>query len=159
MPIALHFGSIPMGSNSLTGPSGHSIKRKNTFAQYGVTRGKPVIHEVGEELDTQTFSFFFSEEFCDPRSELNKLELAFSMKTPLPLMFTAGGFTGQRYVVEALDIKVKHTNRSGGIVRVEATMTLLEAPVASLFGLLTSIARAVAPAISGSAKTNPNVRR
>lgn len=157
--IALHFGSIPMGMNALSGPTGHGISRQNTFAQYDVTRGKPVLHEMGEELDTQTLEFFFSEEFCNPRAELNKLELAYAMKTPLPLMFAAGGFTGQRYVVETLDIRVQKANRSGGIVRVEATITLLEAPITSLFGLLTSIARAVAPALIRSARTNPNVRR
>lgn len=157
--IVLHFGSIPMGSNALSGPIDQGISRQATYAQYGVTRGKPVLHEVGEELDTQTFDFFFSEEFCNPRSELNKLELAYAMKTPLPLLFTEGGFTGQRYVVDALDIRVMQTNRSGGIVRVEATITLLEAPVSSLLGLLNSIARAVAPALTRSASTNPNVRR
>lgn len=157
--IALHLGSIPMGSNSLTGPTGHSITRTNTFAQYDVTRGKPVLHEIGEELDTQPFDFFFSEEFCNPQSELNKLELAFALKTPLPLMFTSGVFVGKRYVVESLEINVTKTNRSGGIVRVEATITLLEAPVPSLFGLLTSMAKAAAPALKGKSASNPNIRR
>lgn len=157
--IALHLGSIPMGSNSLTGPTGQSITRTNTFAQYEPTRGKPVLHEIGEELDIQTFDFFFSEEFCNPQSELNKLEMAYALKTPLPLMFTSGVFTGKRYVVESLEITVTKTNRSGGIVRVEAIITLLEAPTKSLLGLVTSIAKALAPAISGKARTNPNVRR
>ena len=148
-----------MGSDSLTGPTGHGIQRTNTFAEYPVTRGKPVLHDIGEELDTQTFDFFFAEEFCNPRSELNKLELAFAMKTPLPLMFAAGGYSGKRWVVEALRINVKKTNRRGGIIRVEATISLKEAPVASLFGLVTSIARAFAPAVSSSAGRNPNVRR
>lgn len=157
--IALHFGSIPLGSSSLTGPKAHSIDRKATFATYAVTRGKPVLHEVGEELDTQSFDFFFSEEFCNPQSELNKLELAYTLKTPLPLVFTAGGFFGQRYVVDALKIKILKTNRSGGIVRVEATMTLIEAPLESLLGLLKSIAKSSAPALSNAAASNPNVRR
>lgn len=157
--IALHFGSIPMGSNSLTGPTGHAVSRKATYAEHAVTRGKPVLQDIGEELDRQSFDFFFSEEFCNPRAELNKLELAFAMKTPLPLMFVAGGFTGQRYVVEALDIKVKQTNRSGGIVRVEASISLIEAPVPSLLGLLVGMARAAAPALRRAAQANPNVRR
>ena len=157
--VPLYFGSIPMGLSALTGPIHQSMSRQNTFAQYDVTRGKPVLHEVGEELDTQTFEFFFSEEFCNPRAELNKLELAFAMKTPLPLMFTAGGFTGHRYVVDALDIRIQKTDRSGRIVRVEATITLLETPVTSLLGLFSSIARAVAPALARSARANPNVRR
>jgi hypothetical protein len=157
--ITLHFGSIPLGSSSLTGPKGHTIGRKATFAKYAVTRGKPVLHEVGEELDTQSFDFFFSEEFCNPQSELNKLELAYSLKTPLPLVFTAGGFFGQRYVVDALSVKILKTNRSGGVVRVEATISLTEAPLESLLGLLKSIAKSSAPALSKVAGTNPNVRR
>ncbi|WP_299924179.1 phage tail protein [uncultured Pelagimonas sp.] len=157
--IALHFGTIPMGSNTLTGPSGRSISRTNTFAQYDVTRGKLELHEIGEELDTQSFDFFFSEEFCDPQSELNKLELAFAMKTPFPLLFATGGFIGKRYVVESLEITVQKTNRAGRIVRVEASISLLEAPVASLLGLFSSITRALAPALSRSATKNPNVRQ
>lgn len=156
--IAVHFGSIPMGSSALSGPTGQSIKRKNTFAEYPVTRGKPVLHDIGAELDRQTFDFFFSEEFCDPRAELSKLELAFALKTPLPLIFVAGGFAGLRYVVEALDIKVQKTNRSGGITRVEAAITLIEAPVPSLLGLISSIARAAAPALTGAAGSNPDVK-
>ncbi|MDZ7822965.1 MAG: hypothetical protein U5K75_02265 [Ahrensia sp.] len=52
---------------------------------------------VGEELDTQVFDFFFSEEFCAPALELGKLETAFALKTPLPLMFTSGVYLGKRY--------------------------------------------------------------
>lgn len=153
------FGSIPMGTSHPTGPTGQTVARKNAFAQYGVTRGKPVVHDIGEDLDVQTFDFFFSEEFCDPQAELNRLNLAFSLKTPLPLIGLARTFLGKRYVVEALDVTVTQTNRSGKVVRVEATITLLEAPTPNLFGLLTSIAKAVAPALTGSAPTNPNVRR
>jgi len=157
--IAVYFGSIPMGSDALTGPTGRSYARANTWAQYDVTRGKPVLHEIGEELDTQDFDFFFSEEFCDPQSELNALELAFALKTPMSLMFTSGVFLNKRYVVDALDVTVTKSNRSGRIVRVEASIALLEAPVASLLGLITQVAKARAPALSGSAATNPNVRR
>lgn len=157
--IAVHFGSIPMGSNALTGPTGRTIARQNTFAQHDVTRGKPVLQDIGSELDTQSFDFFFSEEFCNPRAELAKLELAFAMKTALPLLFSSGGFTGKRYVVEALDITVTKTNRRGGITRVEATISLIEAPITNIRSLFASIATALAPALQNSASNNPNVRK
>lgn len=152
-------GSIPFGSDALTGPTGQTIDRANTFAEYAVTRGKPVVHEVGEELDYQTFEFFFDETFCDPSAEKARLETALALKTPLPLMLASGGYNGTRFVVDALAITVQHTDRSGRVVRIEATMTLREAPVTGLLGLLASIARGRAPALSGRASTNPNLRR
>ena len=157
--ISLFLGSIPLGTNALTGPPALSLSQRNTFAQHDVTRGKPVLQDVGSELDTQSLSFFFSEEFCDPSEELSKLQNAFDLKSPLPLMFSHGGYSGKRYVVQSLDIAVQKTNRAGQVVRGEASMSLLEVEVPSLLGLITSLARSIAPALSGSAGSNPNVRR
>ncbi|KQI69381.1 hypothetical protein AN189_02850 [Loktanella sp. 3ANDIMAR09] len=157
--IAVFLGSIPLGITGLSGPVGHSISRKNTFAQYDVSRGKPVLHDIGAELNTENFDFFFAEEFCDPRVELARLEAAFALKTPLPLLFTTGGFRGLRYVVEALQVNVRKTDRAGRIVRVEASMALLEAPVPNLFDLLARIARGNAPAKAGAARINPDLKR
>lgn len=157
--IAIWLGDIPLGSNALTGPTGNSIELANTFAKYDVTRGKPVLHDIGSELDTQEFEFFFSEEFCNVAAEKAKLEAAHALKTPMPLVFANGVYLGKRYVVETLSMTIVKTNRSGGPVRVEATIGLLESPQTSLLGLLTSIAKGRAPALKSRAKTNPNVRR
>ncbi len=146
-----------MGSDALTGPVAQDVSAQNTFAQYDVARGKPVLHEVGEELGTQSFEFFFSEEFCDPEAELARLKHAFSTKTPLPLLTKLGVFSGVRYVVEGLEVSVKKTTASGRIVRLDATITLIEAPVNSLLGLATRLAQAVAPGLVGA--VNPNIRR
>ncbi len=152
------FGTIPLGSNTLVGPTGQDIARQNTWAEHAVTRGKPVLQEIGSELDTQNFDFFFSEEFCTPAAELAKLEAAFALKTPLPLVFGNGVYTGGRYVVDALDVTVKKTSQRGALVRVEASISLLESPVTSLLGLISSIARGRAPARQGRALSNPKVR-
>ena len=153
-------GSIPLGVAPLTGPVSHGIERAGTFVQHATTRGKPALQEIGEELDTQSFSFFFSEEFCDPAAELAKLEIAFAVKSPLPLSLGDGTFTGKRYVIESLSLGIIKTNRSGSPVRIEATMGLLEDPLAGgLFAQLTSIAKSRATALSGSAATNPQVRK
>ena len=157
--ITIWFGSIPLGSNTLSGPVLQDIERQNTFAEYAVTRGKPVLHDIGSELDLQHFDFFFSEEFCNPASELAKLEAAFALKTPLPLMFGDGVYVNKRYVVESLSIGVVKTNRSGGVIRVEASISLKESPVMNLLGLIHSIARGRAPAVRSRASGNPNVRK
>ena len=159
MAVAFYLGTIPLGLTALTGPTGQSVTQMNTFAQYDVTRGKPVLHEIGEELDTQTLDFFFSEEFCVPLAELTRLKEALTSKKPLPLMVAGGGFSGKRYVVEGLDTVIQKTNRLGVVVRVEATLTLLEAPVASTRSLFSSIALALAPALIAVARNNPNLRR
>lgn len=153
-------GTIPLGIQPLTGPTAHNYDRTATFAQHATTRGKPALQEIGEELDTQSFDFFFSEEFCEPAAELVKLEAAYALRSPLPLVLGNGGFSGKRYVVEHLAVTVVKTDRSGSPVRIEATIDLLEDPIAGgLFGLITSIAKARAPAISGKATNNPQVRK
>jgi phage protein U len=153
-------GSIPLGISTLTGPVAHDFSYANTFAQHSPTRGKPVLQEIGEELDTLNFSFFFSEEFCTPATELAKLEAAFALKTPMPLVLGNGVFNGKRYVVETLSGQIIKTDVSGSPVRVDATIGLLEDPIAGgLFSLITSIAQARAPALSGSASSNPEVKK
>ena len=153
-------GTIPLGIAPLTGPVAHGIERMATFAQHDTTRGKPALQEIGEELDTQTFDFFFSEECCAPAAELAKLEAAYALKSPLPLVLGNGVFTGKRYVVEHLAVNIIQTDRAGSPVRIDATIDLLEDPIAGgLFGLITSIAKARAPAISGKAAKNPQVRK
>ena len=159
MAIAFFLGSIPFGSNTMVGPTGENFNMRNTFAEYSVTRGKPVLHEIGEELDTQSLDFFFSEEFCSPASELAKLKAAFALKTPLPLVFGNGVYLNKRYVVDSLSGQILQRDTSGGIVRVEASMGLRESPVSGLLGLISSIARGRAPAIRSRASSNPNARR
>ncbi|PYE87382.1 phage tail protein [Phyllobacterium leguminum] len=153
-------GSIPLGIAPLTGPTAHSYERAATFAQHAPTRGKPVLQEIGEELDTQSFDFFFSEEFCDPGEELAKLEAAFALKSPLPLVLGNGVFNGKRYVVESLSVTVAKTDRGGSPVRIEASISLLEDPIAGgLFSLITSLAKSRAPAVSKGAAQNPQVKK
>ena len=154
------FGSIPLGIAPLTGPTAHSYDRAATFAQHAPTRGKPVLQEIGEELDRKQFNFFFSEEFCTPATELAKLEAAFALKSPLPLVLGNGVFNGKRYVVDSLSITIVKTSLVGVPVRIEATITLLEDPIAGgLFSLITSIAKSRAPAISKGAAQNPQVKK
>lgn len=153
-------GSIPLGIAPLTGPTAHSYDRTATFAQHGPTRGKPVLQEIGEELDRKDFSFFFSEEFCTPVTELAKLEAAFATKSPLPLVLGNGAFNGKRYVVESLIVTIIKTDLVGLPVRIEASISLLEDPVAGgLFSLISSLAKTRAPAISKGAAQNPQVKK
>lgn len=157
--IAL-LGTIPLGISPLTGPVARQERKKATFAEHKVTRGKPPIQEIGEELDRQRFDFFFCETFCDPEAERARLDAAYATKTPMPLVLGDGGYAGLRYVVDGLDVKTVKTTAAGRAVRIEATIALLENPLQGrLFALISSIARRRAPAVSPRAPVNPAVRR
>lgn len=153
-------GDIPLGIAPVTGPIGHDFSFTNTFVQHGPTRGKPVVQDVGSELDVRNFEFFLSEEFCDVEVEFAKLTTAFLTKSPMSLSLGSGGYDGKRYLVETLNGRITKTDRRGVPVRIEATIGLLEDPVAGgLFELISSIAKARAPAVSLKAGVNPEVRK
>lgn len=154
------YGDIPLGTAPVTGPVGHDFSMTNTFAQHAPTRGKPVLQDIGSELDVRNFEFFFDEAFCDVELEFAKLNAAFLLKTPQPLTLANGGYDGKHYVVETLSGRITKTDRHGKPVRIEATIGLLEDPLlGGLFARLNAIAKARASAISLKAAVNPEVRR
>ena len=140
--MILYFGSIPLGLNHLTGPTGDEEEFSNTFAEHKVTRGKPVLQDIGAELATRDLSFFFDEGFCSPIVEYGRLRAAQLLKTPAPLVVPGMGYRGQTYVVETLRVRTQATTRSGRLVRLDAKIGLLEAPIAA--GLFSAIGAAVA---------------
>ncbi|ANH04983.1 phage tail protein [Shinella sp. HZN7] len=153
-------GDIPLGVAPVTGPISHDFSFTNTFVQHAVTRGKPVVQDVGSELDVRNFEFFLSEEFCDVEQEFAKLQMAFLTKTPNSLSLGSGGYDGKRWLVEALSGRIAKTSSRGVPVRIEATISLLEDPVAGgLYALINSIAKSRAAATSATAGDNPEVRR
>ncbi len=127
----------------------HDFSYANTFASTLQHAARPVLQEIGEELDTRNFSFSFRRSFAIRPPNWRSLKQPLRLKTPLPLVLGNGVFNGKRYVVESLSGQIIKTSRSGAPVRIEATIGLLEDPVAGgLFSLITSIAKARAPALS-----------
>lgn len=158
--ISYLLGSIRFGVDPLAEPTGSAVQRQTTTAQHGTTRGKPALQLIGEELDTRTLDFFFSEEFCDVGSERAKLEAAYAAKNAMPLVQGDGTFDGKRYIVDSLAIRTIKTDRGGNPVRIEASMTLLEDPIAGgLLSNILSIAKARAPAIASRSGANPELRK
>lgn len=147
-------GSIPLGISPFTGPTAASEKEKSTFARLAVAEGKPVLQDRGDELSTKSLAFFFDATFCDPETEIANLREARLSRVPMPWTPGDGSFTGGRYVVEEINVKLKKTTLSGRIVRLEADLTLIEAPVQSLQALEQTLARAGAAALSGAAALN-----
>lgn len=146
------------GSNDyLTGPTSDKLKHKNTWARHDVIRGKPVLQEIGQELDERTFGFFFDETFCNPTNQWSRLWTAYLAKTPMPFV-TQTGFSGVRYVVEGLDKdNLKTTKRGGTVVRMECSMTLIEAPLMNPLDAVINNIRTGAG--FGSVEANPAAKK
>ncbi|MCJ8142972.1 phage tail protein [Ancylobacter sp. A5.8] len=141
--IALGVGT---GNGALTGPTALSEEYANSYARHDVLRGKPVLQYIGQELDTREFTFFFDEGFCNPLTQWALLQSAYLARTSLPLI-AAGGFDGRHFVVEKLGREVLKTTRAGRVVRLESTLSLIEAPIPSLLSSALSSAARTASAL------------
>lgn len=150
------FGTFGI-NDYMTGPTADKLTYKNTWARHDVIRGKPVLQEIGQELDERTFDFYFDEVFCNPTVQWSRLWTAYLIKTPLPFI-TQTGFNGLRYVVEELDkSNLKTTKRGGSVVRMECTMTLIEAP---LINPLDAVMNQIRSGIGlQSAENNPQAKK
>lgn len=152
-------GSIRIGSNAFTGPTSASETAKATFARHNVAEGKPVLQDMGEDLDGKKLRFFFDEAWCDPEAELGNLRSAHLARQPLPFITGAGTFTGARYVIESIDSEIKRTTLAGRTVRLEASLTLTESPIEDLAGFATILQRGLAAGISVLSGINVQVRK
>lgn len=152
-------GSIRIGTNAFTGPTSVSETAKTTFARHNVAEGKPVLQDMGEDLDSKKLRFFFDEAWCDPEDELGRLRSAQLAREPLPFVTGAGTFTGARYVIESIDSEIKRTTLAGRTVRLEASLTLTESPIEDLAGFATLLQRGLAAGISALAGLNVQVRK
>jgi phage protein U len=144
-------GDMPIGNAAWTGPTAAGEKRKATLVEHKVARGKPVVQDMGDELDDKTLEFFFDETFCEPQAELSKLEAAFDRRRPLAYVGGDGSFNGVRWIMESLDVKTLKTTPMGRPVRIKVTATMKEAPDPSPMSTLAQMAAvAAAGVVTGS---------
>ena len=147
-------GDIRLGvGNIMTGPTGSDEQLDNTIEEHAVVRGKPIPQDAGEELDRRSFEFFFDESFCDPQAEYYRLRAARSSRSAMPLVMGNGGYLGKSYAVQSLSVTHLKTTEGGSLVRLEATIDLIEAP-AGAFSI-----GGVGIAAIGRALINPLIRR
>ena len=156
-------GDIPLGSDVLTGPTGSDEQLDNTINEHPVVSGKPVPQRAGEELDRRRFTFFFDETFCDPEAEYAKLKAARSSGSILPLVFGNGGYGGEQYEVKSVRIRHRKTTASGRVVRIDASVDLLEVPrgAITLYSAASGLSSLIGSGVAAVARAviNPLVRK
>jgi hypothetical protein len=146
------FGTSIIGTDHLTGPVSDGEDKTARFARHDLVRGKPVLQDLGNDAGSKQLNFFFDETFCDPQSELRKIELAFAARVPMKLFLDLIGFEVGVFLIERLRIKRQKTSPSGRVVRIELEVEMVESAI-SLGGLL-GAAAGIVRAIS-----NPILRR
>lgn len=119
-------------SSVMTGPTGASETLENSGHVHKTLRGKPVLQVAGEELDKRSFSFFFDESFCDPEAEYAKLKAMRSNGEAWPLIFGNGSYNGKKYWPKSVKVTFQKTTENGRIVRLEASIKLIEVSGGSL---------------------------
>jgi phage protein U len=140
-------GDIKIGDAAWTGPTAATEKREAVLVEHEVARGKQPIQDMGDNNDTKSLQFFFDETFCDPQTELAKLEAAFAARSALAYVAGDGAFNGVRYVVKSLSVETLRSTPYGRPVRMAIGVELLEAGGLSLSSILASAARSGATAI------------
>lgn len=159
MAIFGFLGDIPLGDGVLTGPSKQGETFKASLPELKVARGKPAVHDTGDELDQQSLEFFFDETFCDPEAELAKLKAAYAARSPLAFIRGAGGYSGARYVIEEMQADTLRTTPSGRATRYHVNLRMKESPIQNPLAWLGAIARMGALALTPWGSSNPGARK
>lgn len=127
MTAFAYFGELAMGvPNVMTGPSAATEALENTAHEHKVLRGKPILQDGGEDLDKRSFSFFFDESFCDPQDAYETLKSVVRERKAAALVFGTSGYDGKKYWPKSVSVTLQKTTASGRIVRLEATLDLIE---------------------------------
>nr|WP_321460386.1 phage tail protein [uncultured Cohaesibacter sp.] len=156
MTVYAYLGDFVLGQdNAMSGPKSDSQKWGNSIHQHKVVRGKPVPQYAGEELDKRTLTFFFDESFCDPQSEYVRLKAARSSGSVMAFTSGYGDYDGTHYQITSVSPTIEKTTKGGRIVRLSASIELLEVPGAAI-----SFSSAVsALATAASALINPLTKK
>lgn len=144
-------GDIRIGDATLTSPDGADEARKATLVRHAVATGKPVVQDMGDELDTRTLSFFFDETFCSPLAELARLEGLMRARSPVAYVGGDGAFRGKRWICANLKVETQKATPAGRATRLKVAVDLIEAPIPSPLDFLAALAVGAAIGIAGQA--------
>lgn len=107
------------GFQELTGTN------ETVLSEHPVIEGKPRLQMTGEKLEEISLKFLLHASFCNPESELEKLQSYRRQGQVVP--FVAGdGTTFGDYVIKSIARSYTQTDNSGAIIGIELDVTLTE---------------------------------
>ena len=107
-------------------PSSFSRSVAHVYSQHERIEGKPLLQNIGDELEEIKIDIQLHENFCDPTTALRKIEeLAYSHK-PESLVLGDGRYFGN-LVIESFEETLLVTHANGHARVIELSISLIEA--------------------------------
>ena len=95
------------------------------YAEHALIGRKPRLQFVGDKLDEVRIDLVFHSSYCDPEAELVRLRNAQASHEAFSLVFGNGDYKG-RFVITGLTATGRHTDTSGTLLAVDASINLRE---------------------------------
>lgn len=95
------------------------------YAEHALIVRKPRLQFVGDKLDEVKIDLVFHVSYCNPEAELVRLRNALASHAALSLVLGNGDYKG-RFVITGLTATGRHTDTTGTLLAVEASMDLRE---------------------------------
>lgn len=95
------------------------------YAEHALIGRKPRLQWVGDKLDEFRLDLVFHIRFCDPEVELLKLRQALQSRQARQFVLGNGEYKGW-FVMTELVATSRHTDKAGGLIALEAKVTLRE---------------------------------
>jgi len=95
------------------------------FAQHERINNKPILQYLGENLEELNIKLNFHSNFCNPKTEIQKLQTAAKTGKPLKFIKGNGDYIGA-FVISEISEEIIQTSNEGSLISVKAEVKLLE---------------------------------
>lgn len=95
------------------------------YAEHPLIEKKPRLQWIGDQLDEIRLTLIFHLHYCDPERELARLKQAMTDHRALALVLGNGDYKGW-FVITEVQSTSRQTDRVGGVIALEAAVTLRE---------------------------------
>jgi len=116
------FGDITF--QLLKTPESIQVEDKNKFAKISIFGRKEKNHFIGSESRKINLSFFFSSNFCNPKEEIEKLNVYKEKLIAENLII--GNENYGKFTIESLQTQILHTLPNGKILTARVNVLLTE---------------------------------
>lgn len=106
-------------------PTDFDFSEGTRYARHDLIGQKPTLQRVGEELQTINLDFKFHHGWCQPDSQLERLQEARFAAQPLSLILGRGRFQGF-YLITRIDTGLELTTLDGQILSIDVSVRLVE---------------------------------
>lgn len=107
-------------------PQSWGIGFGTNYAQIPIIGGKPIVQKIGEKLVEHDFTVLFSDEICEPTTELNALQVYRRNGNVLQLTGGDGTNYGRYVITEISQVNERANDATGYISAISASIKLLE---------------------------------